>query len=424
VTTEDVRSTIEAIWRLESARILAGLTRLVRDVDLAEQVASDAFVAALQQWPDEGVPDNPAAWLMTTARRRCVDVIRRDRRMEQKHAELARELEAAAASSGGEDAANDEFRDDVLRLMFLCCHPVLPADARIALTLRLLAGLSTEEIARAHLTSEVTVAQRIVRAKQTLAEQRIAFEIPDRDGIVGRLASVLEVLYLVFNEGYAVTSGEAWTRADLCEEALRLARVLAHAMPNEAEVHSLVALMELQSSRLGARSGAVGDAILLLDQDRLLWNQGMIRRGVDALTRAAALGDVRGRYRLQAEIAACHARAATVASTDWTRIVALYGEILAIAPSPVVELNRAVAVAMAFGPAAGLYLVDCLADEPSLAEYHWLPAVRADLLLRLGRRDEAMDELRRAIGMTRNEAERSLIRNRLARCDNREHGAR
>jgi RNA polymerase sigma factor (sigma-70 family) len=417
VTHDERARAVEAVWRAESARVIGALTRIVRDVDLAEQCAQDALVAALEQWPRDGVPDNPAAWLTSTARRRAIDVVRRERRAERAHADVLRELEAL--QTRGPEAGDEDLGDDVLRLMFLCCHPVLPPDARTALTLRLLAGLTTGEIARAYLVPEPTIAQRIVRAKRTLAEQQVAFELPDEAGLAERLASVLEVLYLVFNEGYTGTASEPWLRAELCEEALRLGRVLAVRMSREPEVHGLVALMELQSSRLAARVDASGDPVLLPDQDRTRWNGLLIERGLAALARAEAAGGAAGPYRLQAAIAACHARATTPAHTDWPRIVDLYGQLAALAPSPIVELNRAVAVAIAFGAAAGLFLVDRLAAEPALAGYHLLPSVRGDLLARVGRFAEAQRELEHAAALTRNSSERALLTQRAAVCGQR-----
>jgi len=411
----DSRRAIEAVWRQESARIVAGLTRLLRDVDLAEQTAHDALVAALEQWPSQGVPANPGAWLMAAARRRAIDLLRHERRVEAGHQELLRAMEQRQQAGGAADVA-EEFGDDVLRLMFLCCHTVLPPEARTALTLRLLAGLSTDEIARAYLVPEPTIAQRIVRAKRALGEQRVAFELPDRHGLAARLASVLEVLYLLFNEGYTQTDGDAWTRPDLCEEALRLGRVLAAQMPDQPEVHGLVALLEIQASRLHSRRGVLGDPVLLLAQDRSQWNLLLIRRGLSALARAEELGGEPGPYRLQAAIAACHVRAASAADTDWPRIVELYGQLAAIDPSPIVALNRAVAVAMAFGPVAGLHLVDGLARDEALADYHLLPSVRGELLARLGRAGEARAEFERAAALTRNASERRLLAQRAAAC--------
>jgi RNA polymerase sigma factor (sigma-70 family) len=405
--------TIEAVWRIESARLIAGLARIVRDVGLAEDLAQDALVAALETWPESGVPDNPGAWLMATAKHRAIDALRRRATLERKQHALMRELEVALATeTAGLEV--DDVADDLLRVVFTCCHPVLSTDARIALTLRLLGGLTTPEIARAFLVSEATVAQRIVRAKRTLVEAHVPFEVPSGGELAPRLSSVLEVIYLIFNEGYSATAGDDWTRQDLCEEALRLGRVLAQLAPREPEVHGLVALMEIQASRLRARTSARGKPVLLLDQDRRHWDRLLIRRGLAALERAEALGGEFGPYALQAAIAACHARARTAADTDWERIAALYDALSQLAPSPVVELNRAVAVAMAFGPAAGLEIVDALRDEPTLAGYHLLPSVRGDLLARLGRADEARAELKRAAELTRNERERALLLERVA----------
>jgi RNA polymerase sigma factor (sigma-70 family) len=404
------------VWRIESARLVARLARLVGDVGRAEDLAQDALVAALERWPVTGIPDNPGAWLMASAKHRAIDVLRRRALVERKHEELGRELEARQGSPARElDAAlDDPVGDDLLRLIFTACHPVLSREARVALTLRLLGGLTTAEIARAFLAADPAIAQRIVRAKRTLAEARVPFEVPRGAELAARLASVLEVLYLIFNEGYAATAGEAWFRSDLCDEALRLGRVLAELMPAEAEVHALVALMEIQASRLAARVGPAGEPILLLDQDRARWDRLLIRRGLAALERAERLGGVRGPYALQAAIAACHARARTAAETDWMRIVALYDALAQVAPSPVVELNRAVAVGMAFGPAAGLELVERLTAEPRLAAYHLLPSVRADLLAKLGRLEEAQVEFERAAGLTRNVRERALLLERAA----------
>jgi RNA polymerase sigma-70 factor, ECF subfamily len=404
---------IDAVWRIESARLIAGLARIVRDVGLAEDLAHDALVAALETWPESGVPDNPGAWLMATAKHRAIDTLRRGATLERKQQELARELEVALATETRELEV-DDVADDLLRLVFTCCHPVLSTEARIALTLRLLGGLTTPEIARAFLVSEATVAQRIVRAKRTLAEAHVPFEVPSGAELAPRLASVLEVIYLIFNEGYSATAGDDWTRQDLCDEALRLGRVLAELAPREPEVHGLVALMEIQASRLRARTSPRGKPVLLLDQDRARWDRLLIRRGLAALARAEALGGALGPYALQAAIAACHARARTAAETDWVRIAALYDALAQLAPSPVVELNRAVAVAMAFGPAAGLEIADALHDEPALAGYHLLPSVRADLLAKLGRADEARAELERAVELTRNEQERAMLLERLA----------
>ncbi len=418
VTASDTHRAIEAVWRIESARLIAGLARIVRDVGLAEDLAQDALVAALEQWPEAGVPDKPGAWLMAVAKRRAIDLLRRRTLLERKHEELGRELEThqEMAAAVFDAAIDDEVGDDLLRLVFTACHPVLSPEARVALTLRLLGGLTTEEIAHAFLVSEPTVAQRIVRAKRTLAEAHVPFEVPPAAELADRLSSVLEVIYLIFNEGYAATAGDAWIRPALCEEALRLARVLAGLAPREPEVHGLVALMEIQASRLRARVGPAGEPILLFDQDRGRWDHLLIRRGLAALERAEELGGALGPYTLQAAIAACHARARTPAETDWARIVALYDALAQLTPSPVVELNRAVAVAMAFGPAAGLELVDALASEPSLKEYHLLPSVRGDLLVKLGRSGEARAEFERAASLTRNARERKLLLERAAAC--------
>lgn len=395
---------------MESPRLVAGLARIVRDVGLAEELAQDALVAALEQWPESGVPGNPGAWLMGTAKHRAIDRLRRNARLERKHEELGRELEAQRETSTGDDG------DDLLGLIFTACHPVLSTEARVALTLRLLGGLTTEEIARAFLVSTPTIAQRIVRAKRTLAEARVPFEVPSGAELTPRLASVLEVIYLIFNEGYAATAGDDWVRPGLCEEALRLGRVLAELVPKEPEVHGLVALMEIQASRFRARVGPSGEPVRLLDQDRARWDHLLIRRGLAALERAEKLGGARGPYALQAAIAACHARARTAAETDWTRIAALYDALAQLAPSPVVELNRAVALAMAFGPATGLEVVDALREEPSLRTYHLLPSVRGDLLARLGRFEEARAEFERAATLTRNARERELLLERAAAC--------
>jgi RNA polymerase sigma-70 factor (ECF subfamily) len=416
VTASDTHRAIDAVWRIEQAKLIAGLARMVRDVGLAEELAQDALVAALERWPQAGIPDNPGAWLMAAAKHRAIDRLRRNRLAERKHEELGHEL-AVEQETGGPDldaALDDDIGDDLLRLMFTACHPVLSTEARAALTLRLIGGLTTEEIARAFLVPEPTVAQRIVRAKRTLAEARVPFEVPRGDDRAGRLSSVLEVIYLVFNEGYTATAGDDWVRPALCEEALRLGRILAELVPHEPEVHSLVALMEIQASRLRARIGPSGEPVLLLDQDRARWDQLLIRRGLAALERAEALGGTQGPYVLQAAIAACHARARTGAETDWARIAALYDALARLTPSPVVELNRAVAVAMAFGPAAGLELVDALAAEPLLAGYHLLPSVRGDLLAKLGRVEEARAELERAASLTRNARERELLLARAA----------
>src|SRR5579871_4013330 len=405
--------TIEAIWRMESAKLIAVLTRLLRDVGRAEELAQDALVTALERWPIDGIPERPGAWLMTTARNRALDELRHAKLATRKAQELQLELEAQSRAAPGADVAADEIvADDLLRLMFIACHPVLSTEARAALTLRLLGGLTTEEIARAFLVAESTIAQRIVRAKRTLAAARVPFEVPGADELAQRLASVLEVIYLVFNEGYAATAGEDWMRPALCEEALRLGRILAELLPAAAEVHGLVALMELQASRVPARVGADGEPVLLLEQVRARWDQLLIRRGFAALERAEALGGALGPYALQAAIAACHARARTAAETDWGRIVALSE----LAPSPVVELNRAVAVSMAFGAAPALEIVDRLATDPRLAAYHLLPSVRGELLRRLERLPEARTEFERAAQMTRNARERTLLLERAAAC--------
>ena len=414
--SSDAHRAIDAVWRIESARLIAGLTRIVRDVGLAEDLAQDALVAALERWPESGIPDNPGAWLMATAKHRAIDALRRDKRLERKHEELGHELEARQEGAAPDlDAALDNpVGDDLLRLVFISCHPVLSTEARVALTLRLLGGLTTPEIARAFLVPESTVAQRIVRAKRTLAEAHVPFEMPRTTELAARLSSVLEVIYLVFNEGYSATAGDDWVRPALCEDALRLGRILAELMPREPEVHGLVALMEIQASRLRARVTPSGAPILLLDQNRAQWDQLLIRRGLAALERVEALGGALGPYALQAAIAACHARAHTAEETDWTRITALYDALAQLAPSPVVELNRAVAYAMAFGPAAGLEIVDALAAEPALRQYHLLPSVRGDLLAKLGRFEEARREIERAAALTRNTKERDLLLQRVA----------
>jgi len=418
VAASDTHRAIDAVWRIESAKLIAGLARMVRDVGLAEDLAQEALVAALARWPETGVPDTPGAWLMATAKRRAIDHLRRGKVLERKQEELGHELEARQeeALPDLEAAIDDTIGDDLLRLVFISCHPVLSTEARVALTLRLLGGLTTEEIARAFLVPEPTVAQRIVRAKRTLAEAHVPFEVPRGAELAARLSSVLEVLYLVFNEGYSATAGDDWMRPALCEDALRLGRILAELVPKEPEVHGLVALMEIQASRSKARIGPNGEPVLLLDQDRGRWDQLLIRRGLAALERAEKLGGALGPYALQAAIAACHARARTPAETDWSRIAALYDALGELAPSPVVELNRAVAVAMAFGPAAGLDLVDALTSEPSLKAYHLLPSVRGDLLAKLGRLDEAHEEFERAASLTRNERERRLLLDRAAAC--------
>jgi len=416
VTTSDTHQTIDAVWRIESARLIAGLARMVRDVGLAEELAQDALVVALEKWPESGVPDNPGAWLMATAKNRALDRLRRGKTVERKHEEIGRELEArqAMAAADFEAAIDDDIGDDLLRLIFTACHPVLSTEARVALTLRLLGGLTTEEIARAFLVPDATIAQRIVRAKRTLAEARVPFEVPRGEERAARLASVLGVIYLIFNEGYAATAGDDWMRPGLCEDALRLGRILAELAPQEPEVHGLVALMEIQASRARARVGPSGEPVLLLDQDRTRWDHLLVRRGLDALRRAEALGGALGPYALQAAIAACHARAHTAAETDWLRIAALYDALAQLTPSPIVDLNRAVAVGMAFGPAAGLELVDSLGSEPSLKSYHLLPAVRGDLLAKLGRHAEARTEFERAAALTRNARERDLLLGRAA----------
>ena len=409
---------IDAVWRIEQARLIAGLARIVRDVSLAEDLAQDALVAALRQWPEDGIPRNPGAWLMTAAKHRAIDLLRRGKLLERKHEELGYEaqLEQELSVPDPDVALDDQFGDDLLRLIFTACHPLLPPKARVALTLRLLGGLRTDEIARAFLISEPTVAQRIVRAKRTLAEARVPFETPVGAELAERQASVLEVLYLIFNEGYAATAGDDWLRPQLCEEALRLGRILAQLVPGEAEVHGLVALMEIQASRFKARTGPSGEPILLLDQNRAQWDYLLIRRGLEALARANALDDTPGPYRLQAEIAACHATALAAEETDWPRIAKLYKTLGRIMPSPVVELNRAVAISMAFGPAAGLELVDALVEEASLKSYHLLPTVRGDLLAKLGRMEEARAEFERAADLTRNARERRLMLDRAAAC--------
>lgn len=416
--TGEVHRSIEAIWRIESAKIIAALARRVRDVGLAEELAQDALVAALEQWPRDGVPANPAAWLMAAAKHRAIDHIRHRALHERKEAELTWEIESQLADGAPPApgaALEDPVGDDLLRLVFIACHPVLSREARVALTLRLLGGLATDEIARAFLVPEPTVAQRIVRAKRSLAEARVPFEVPAAGQLAERLSSVLEVIYLIFNEGYSATAGDDWTRPELCDEALRLGRILAGLMPGEPEVHGLVALMEIQASRLAARLGPDGEPILLMEQNRARWDRLLIRRGLAALARADALGGAYGPYALQAAIAACHARAASADETDWARIAALYDALAQLTPSPVVELNRAVALAMAFGPAAGLEVVDTLANEPSLRHYHLLPSVRGDLLARLGRQAEAAAEFRRAAGLTRNQRERDLLLERARR---------
>lgn len=424
MTTSDTPRAIEAVWRIESARLIAGLARIVRDVGLAEDLAQDALVIALERWPETGIPDNPGAWLMATAKHRAIDRLRHLKLAERKHEQLGRELEIEQELSEAdlETAFDEDIQDDLLRLIFTACHPVLSTEARVALALKLLGGLTTPEIARAFLVPEATVAQRLVRAKRTLGEARVPFEVPRGEARAARLASVLEVIYLIFNEGYAATAGDDWVRPGLCEEALRLGRILAELVPDEAEVHGLAALMELQASRLRARVGPSGEPILLLNQNRARWDQLLIRRGFAALARSERLGGERGPYALQAAIAACHARARTPEDTDWARIAALYDALAQLAPSPVVELNRAVAVSMAYGPAAGLALVDALTAEPALKAYHLLPSVRGDLLAKLGRLDEARAEFERAAALTRNARERELLLER-ARTAGPEGGA-
>jgi RNA polymerase sigma factor (sigma-70 family) len=420
VTATDTHRAIDAVWRIESPRLIAGLARIVRDVGLAEDLAQDALVAALEQWPKSGVPDNPGAWLMAAAKHRAIDHFRRNTRLDRKHEEIGRELATQETAMPDFDSAlDDDVGDDLLRLVFVSCHPVLSTEARVALTLRLLGGLTTDEIARAFLAPEPTIAQRIVRAKRTLAEKRVPFEVPRGPELGARLSSVLEVVYLIFNEGYSATAGDDWMRPALCEDALRLGRILAELAPREPEVHGLVALMEIQASRSRARVGPSGEPILLNDQNRALWDQLLIRRGLAVLDRAESLlaqrlgperlAGARGPYTLQAAIAACHARARTPEETDWPRIVALYGELAQRVPSPVIELNRAVAVGMAFGPAAGLALVDALTVESSLANYHLLPSVRGDFLKKLGRFEDARSEFERAASLTRNARERELL---------------
>ena len=420
VLATDIHRAIDAVWRIESPRLIAGLTRIVRDIGLAEDLAQDALVAALEQWPESGMPDNPGAWLMTIAKHRAIDLFRRNTRLDRKHEELGRELAAKEMAVPDFDSAlDDDVGDDLLRLVFISCHPVLSTEAQVALTLRLLGGLTTEEIARAFLVPEPTIAQRIVRAKRTLAEKHVPFEVPRRTELGTRLSSVLGVLYLIFNEGYSATGGDDWMRPALCEDALRLGRVLAGLAPQEPEVHGLVALMEIQASRSKARAGPSGEPILLFDQNRAHWDQLLIGRGLAALALAEKLGEAPGPYALQARIAACHARARTAEETDWARIVTLYGELAEINPSPVVELNRAVAVAMASGPAAGLELVDALTAERSLQNYHLLPSVRGDLLKKLGRFDEAQAEFARAASLTQNTRERELLLDRMRGCTDR-----
>jgi RNA polymerase sigma factor (sigma-70 family) len=416
VTAAETHQAIDAVWRIEAPRLIAALTRIVRDVGLAEDLAQDALVAAVEQWPESGVPDNPGAWLMATAKHRAIDRLRRNERLQRKQEQLGHDLERQQEMAVADLSAptDDDVGDDLLRLMFISCHPILAPEARVALTLRLLASLTTEEIARAYLVPVATIAQRIVRAKRTLTEARVPFEVPSGAELDGRLSSVLQVIYLVFNEGYSATAGDDLMRAGLCEDALRLGRILAGLAPKEPEVHGLVALMEIQASRSRARVGQSGQMVLLLDQDRGRWDALHISRGLAALERAEKLGGVLGPYALQAAIAACHARARTAAETDWARIAALYDALAQVMPSPVVELNRAVAVGMAFGPAAGLELVDALASEPTLKAYYLLPSARGDLLAKLGRSDEARAEFERAASLTQNVRERELLLARAA----------
>lgn len=422
MTATDIHRAVDAVWRIEQAKLIAGLTRIMRDISLAEELAQDALVAALEQWPASGIPERPGAWLMAAAKHRAIDRFRRAKLVERKHEEISRELEVdgGAAVPDFDIALDDDIGDDLLRLVFTACHPVLPTEARVALTLRLIGGLTTDEIARAFLVSEATVAQRIVRAKRTLSEKHIPFEVPRGTELTHRLASVLEVIYLIFNEGYSATAGNTWTRPELCEDALRLGRIVAELASSEPEVHGLVALMEIQASRFAARAGPSGEPILLLDQNRARWDHLLIRRGLAALARAESCakenGEALGPYTLQAAIGACHARATTADQTDWARIVGLYGMLAELVPSPVVELNRAVALGMLLGPAAGLEIVDALADEPALKSYHLLPSVRGDFLQKLGRLDDARAEFERAASLTRNERERKLLEGRAAAC--------
>jgi RNA polymerase sigma factor (sigma-70 family) len=416
VTDSATNRAIDAVWRIESAKLIAGLTRMVRDVGLAEDLAQDALVAALEQWPESGVPDNPGAWLMATAKRRGIDAMRHGKIVERKQDDIGHEIKAQrdATAIDLDAAIDDDVGDDLLRLVFISCHPVLSSEARVALTLRLLGGLTTDEIARAFLVTEPTIAQRIVRAKRTLRDAAVPFELPRGEARAERLSSVLEVIYLIFNEGYSATAGDDWMRPVLCDDALRLGRILAELTPDEPEVHGLVALMEIQASRAHARVNQLGDPVLLLEQNRARWDRLLIHRGLTALERAERLDDSRGPYTLQAAIAACHARARTPEETDWDRIVSLYAALVELVPSPVIELNRAVAVSMALGPAAGLEVVDTLVSEPSLQNYHLFPAVRGDLLARLGRYDEARSEFERAASLTRNTRERDLLNSRAA----------
>lgn len=413
MSSSQTHRTIDAIWRMESAKLIAGLTRMVRDVGLAEDLAHDALVVALERWPETGIPDKPGAWLMTTAKRRAIDLLRRNKLRDRKYVEVAHDMDLYTVDDL-DQSLDGEIGDDLLRLIFMTCHPVLSQDARVALTLRLLCGLTTDEIARSFLAAESTIAQRIVRAKKTLSAERVAFEVPAGEQLKERMSAVLEVIYLMFNEGYAATSGDHWIRPLLCQEALRLGRMLAEIAPHEPEVHGLVALMEIQSSRLKTRVGSAGEPVLLLDQNRAQWDRLLIRRGLAALERGRKLGRPLGPYGLQAAISACHAEAPAAAETDWIRIAALYEALARATPSPIVELNRAVAISMAFGPAFGLQIVDELGGEPSLKDYHLLPSVRGDLLAKLGRHEEARAEFERAASMTRNERERELLMNRAA----------
>ena len=418
MTVTETHRAIHAVWKIEAARLIAGLARTVRDVGLAEELAQDALVVALERWPETGVPDNPGAWLMATAKRRAIDQLRRRQMLQRKHAEIGREMdeEQESPEPAIQAALDDDIGDDLLRLVFISCHPVLSTEARVALTLRLIGGLSTDEIARAFLASEPTIAQRIVRAKRTLSDAGVPFEIPRGEDRAARLSSVLEVIYLIFNEGYSATAGDDWMRPQLCDDALRLGRILVGLAPDEPEVHGLVALMEIQASRASARTGRSGEPILLLEQNRATWDRLLIRRGLAALAEAERLGGARGPYALQAAIAACHARAASAEETDWARMAGLYDELAAVTPSPVVELNRAVAHGMAFGPVAGLAIVDRLRAEPSLRAYHLLPSVRGDFLAKLGRAEEARAEFERAAALTQNARERALLLERAATC--------
>jgi len=417
MTDSGIHRSVEAVWRIESAKIIAKLARMLRDVGLAEELAQDALVAALEQWPKSGVPNNPGAWLMATAKNRALDQLRRFKLLQRKHPIIAQEAELLVSESAAADESpDDDVGDDLLRLIFISCHPVLSTDARVALTLRLLGGLATAEIARAFLLPEPTIGQRIVRAKRALTEAHVPFELPRNEQLAIRLASVLEVIYLIFNEGYAATAGAEWMRPSLCEEALRLGRILAELAPKEPEVHGLVALMEIQASRASARVGPSGEPVLLLDQDRARWDQLLIRRGLAALERAQGLGGALGPYALQAAVASCHARALTAQETDWVRIVALYDALAQLAPSPIVDLNRAVAISMAFGPVAALEIVDALGSDPRLGNYHLLPSVRGDLLEKLGRFEEARTEFARAAALAQNGRERALLLGRAAAC--------